>query len=108
MVPGVDFDFGGGRVLCVAPLLLGHLQQFQGKMAALSEGAAIAPENVTSMLEIAHASLSRNYPEITLADVGELVDLGNMGDLIVCIMDVGGVERKKRQAPLTTTAASQS
>jgi hypothetical protein len=94
MIPGIDFDFGGGRVYTIAPLTLGALEGLQKRFTALGQGAPTDPANVATVLDAAHAALKRNYPEITRDEVAELVDLGNMSDVLVAVLDVAGLHRK--------------
>ena len=93
-IPGIDFDFGGGRVLVLAPLTLGALERLQDGLQALATDSALAPASVKTIVSVAHASLARNYPTITRDDVMELVDVGNMVDVADAVMDVSGIRRK--------------
>lgn len=105
-VAGVEFDFGGGRVYTIPPLSLGGLQALQGQLGELYNTSALEPATGAIVVKATHTALRRNYPDITLEDVAELVDLGNMYDVISCVLDVAGlrrkteVEEKKQQAQL--------
>lgn len=94
LIPGIAFDFGGGRVYTVPPLSLGALQRLQGNLAKMQGDAALSPETVTTVLQAAHAALERNYPEITQGEVADLVDVANMQDVMACVLDVSGLKRK--------------
>ncbi|WP_394788770.1 hypothetical protein [Rhodoferax sp.] len=93
-LPGVDFDFGGGRVYTIPPLSIGALQLLQSKLADIESASVLEPRSVVTIVQAAHAALHRNYPDITVAEVGELVDLGNMYDVMECVLDVAGMRRK--------------
>lgn len=93
-IPGIDFDFGGGRVFALAPLTLGTLENMQAKLADLSVIDAMQPASIATIVDATHSSLQRNYPQITRAEVGELVDVGNMYEVIACVLDVAGLKRK--------------
>lgn len=96
---GIEYDFGGGVTLLVPPLSLGALETLQGGLAALKSAAsATDPAAVRTVVDAAHAALRRNYPDITREDVGELIDLSNMLDVIAMVMDVSGVRRKEVEA----------
>lgn len=97
-IPGIDFDFGGGRIYTVPPLALGDLQGLQGRLAALSGNDALDPASISAVLDATHAALVRNYPALSVAEVGQLVDVGNMFDVISCVMDVTGVKRKAAES----------
>lgn len=98
MIPGIEFDFGGGQKRIIPPLSLGALERLQGGLSALEASAAVSPEAIKTVMEAAHAGLKRNYPSITKEEVGELVDIGNMTEVISCLMDVSGIKRKQIEA----------
>jgi len=94
MIPGVRYDFGGGRVYLVPPLSLGALELLQADLAALATAPMTDPASVRTMIDATHMALRRNYPELTRPAVGELIDVGNIGDVYECLMDVAGVKRR--------------
>lgn len=94
LIPGIAFDFGGGRVYTVPPLSLASIQRLQDRLSDMQLGSILSPETITTVLQATHASLKRNYPNLTEADVGELVDVGNMQDVVACVLDVSGLKRK--------------
>jgi hypothetical protein len=98
MIPGVEYDFGGGRVYTIPPLSLGALQLMQDRLAALPTLNSIDPVAVRTMIESAYLALRRNYPDITTDEVAELVDLGNVGEVYECLLDAAGVKRKAQAA----------
>lgn len=98
LIPGVEFDFGAGRIYTVPPLSLGALQLLQDRLAALSTLSSMDPVAVATMIEAAHLALRRNYPAITVAQVAELVDVANIGDVYECILDAAGIKRKAQAA----------
>jgi len=97
MIPGVEFDFGGGRMYMLPPLSLGALQLLQAGLNALPTLSSTDPEAIKTMISATHLALARNYPEITPAEVGELVDVSNLGDVYECLMDVAGIKRRAQQ-----------
>lgn len=107
LVPGVDFDFGRGVTLCVPPLTIGHLMQYQKGIADLNTNAALDATSIQTMMNVSLASLKRNYPSITEEALGGIIDLGNIHELMVCVLDVGGVERKKQLALKTQARAAE-
>lgn len=94
MVPGIKFDFGGGKVYTVPPLALGDLRRLQKQIVALNANALDAA-TVDTVVDAVHSALKRNYTGITVEEVEGLVDLGNMFDALGCVMDAGGVKRKQ-------------
>lgn len=97
MIPGVEFDFGGGRVYLVPPLSLGALEVLQERVSEMVGLPATDPRAIKTTIEAAHLALKRNYPDITRDTVAELVDLGNMGDVFEALMDVSGVKRRAQE-----------
>lgn len=108
MIPGVEFDFGGGRVYLVPPLSLGALELLQDQLAALPTMAGTDPVAVRTITDVALLALRRNYPEITRQEVGELLDVGNMGEVYECVMDVTGIKRRAQQAEREGNAPAKS
>ena len=96
-IPGIAFDFGGGQVYIVPPLALGNLQMLQDKLTAMTGVEAMNPASIATVLDATHAALVRNYPDMTREKVGQLVDLGNMFEVIGCVMDVTGAKRKSSE-----------
>lgn len=80
----------------IPPLSLTSLEALQDRLASYTGGAD--KESIATVIDSLHAALKRNYPEITRADIGELVDLGNMQEIMECVMDVGGLLRKQAEA----------
>lgn len=53
-------------------------------------GMTLSDEQIDAFLAIIHASLSRNYPEKTIEDVADMIDLANVGRVVEAIMAVSG------------------
>jgi hypothetical protein len=94
LIPGVEFNFGGGRVYIIPPLSLGALQRLQDKLSSLNDRTALDPVAMGVVVEALHAALARNYPDMTSADVAELVDVSQIGDVMSAVLDVSGLQRK--------------
>ncbi len=94
LIPGVEFNFGGGRVYTIPPLSLGALQRLQNKLASFSERTALDPVSMGVVVEALHAALARNYPDLTEGEVSELVDVSQIGDVMAAVLDVSGLKRK--------------
>lgn len=97
MIPGIEFPFSATKKLIIPPMSLGALELMQDKLAIVPTLTATDPVAVKTMIDALHLALKRNYPEITRPEVAELIDVGNMGDIFECLMDVGGVKRKSQQ-----------
>lgn len=94
---GILFELGG-KTWVLPPITLGKLEQLQDRLGKLTKAGALGPESVKTMLDAVHASMQRNYPEITREEVGELVDVGCMQEVFEAVMDVSGLKRKQMEA----------
>lgn len=94
---GIEYDFGGGIKYVIPPITLGALQKMRRHLTVLqsiTEADALAGADVC--IEVAHVAMLRNYPTLTLEDVGNLIDLGNMHEIMSCVLDLDGSLRKAR------------
>lgn len=91
-IKGILFDFGG-ESLVIPPISLGALEQLQERIGSFT-GDVTDSQQVGTVIDAAHAALQRNYPEMTRAQVANLIDVANMGDVFTSLMDVSGMRRK--------------
>lgn len=95
-VPGIHITLAG-RDLVFAPLSLGSVQAFQNRLKDFA--GDVSPESIDLVLDAAQASLARNYHDaVTRAELADMLDLGNMLDVMQAVMDVSGLLRKKLEA----------
>lgn len=96
---GVQLTIGGEEFV-FAPLpvatLMTALPMLKEKEAATVSGDLVAFADYANVVtEMAFVSLRRNYPDITQERVaGELVDAGNLADVVTAMLDVSGAVRK--------------
>lgn len=77
-----------GQKLIFAPLPLGALEKYQDEL-----GSGNLP--FTSIVDLAHISLKRNYPEIQREYVAnELLDIANMNEVIELISKTSGLKHE--------------
>ena len=93
---GIALELGGDFYV-IPPLPLGALEQLQAAGGTV-QGDLSNPIWVTLMLDLIHTALRRNYPDMTRETVGDLIDLGNLGEVVEAVMDVSGVLRKQLEA----------
>ena len=88
-----------GTLYTVAALSLKQIKELGPHIKNLS-GMTGHPtdEQIDSVVSIVHASLSRNHAALTLEQVSDLVDLGNMAELINRVMGVSGVASASGEA----------
>lgn len=92
MLKGIPMTLGDGTEYTIPPLTLGALEDNQEAIANV--GQDLSPATVKVMIDIAHAALRRNYPDMTREVVRDLIDVENMGDVFLAVMDVSGLRRK--------------
>lgn len=110
-IPGVEIELAGEKRI-LAPLNAAAVKQYK---EALSNAMSGAIPDIELVAQLAHASLIRNYPELTLADVEQMVDMSNMVyvlDAVTCISGlvekVGNLVRRMQGAAQTPTTPSTS
>ena len=87
----------GGREFIVPPINLKRLKQLYPLIETLAqETDALKQMDGTS--QILHAALTRNYPEITLDEVEEMVDLGNFASVLKAVLGGSGFVPGELQA----------
>ncbi|WP_130472619.1 hypothetical protein [Candidatus Magnetaquicoccus inordinatus] len=88
---GVTVHFAGGDWV-VPALSLGQLKKLMPHFQNL-QGGQFSIEQIDSALQVIHAALSRNYPQLQLEDVEDLVDLATVPILMEAIMRASGLVR---------------
>lgn len=83
---GIEVEFSDGVTRVCPPLTLRTMQVLQERLAAYTGGTD--PRNVELVVDAAHASLVRNYPDIARDDVLDLIDIGNMARVMSAVMGV--------------------
>lgn len=95
-VGGIPLVMGDGNSYVIAPLTLGAIEDMQD--AINSVGGELSKEAVTAIIDVAHSSLKRNYPDMTRGEARELIDVANMMSVFEACMDVSGLKRKELEA----------
>lgn len=90
-IKGIEVEMGGAT-RTIPPLNLGALSTLQDRLAAFKGG--LDPESIQLVLDAAFLALKRNYPDITMEQVADEIDVGNMDEIFKAIMDVSGLRRK--------------
>lgn len=91
MIKGTEVELGG-EVMIVPPLNLSALELFQDRLSSYQGG--IDPESVKFVAEVAHAAIRRNYPDVTIEQLKDWIDLGNIGQVFNAVMNVSGLVRQ--------------
>ena len=94
----------GGQDWLIPPLTLGQLRRLMPKVRQLTEiGASMGEPQIGVLVEIVAAALQRNYPELTMDRVEDLLDLGNAGAVLNAVLTGSGL--KSRGQPLGEAVA---
>lgn len=95
-IKGVSVNLNGVEYI-IPPIALGALEQLQGRISQFN-GDAGDSQQVSTVIDCAHAALKRNYPEISREEVAEMIDIANMMEVFEAVMDVSGMKRKAQEA----------
>lgn len=86
----------GGEEYKIPPLNFRALRELQSRLAAIGSIQGIPTETqMMTVVEVVHAALKRNYPDITVELVEDLVDVGNMMTVFTAVLRVAGMERRE-------------
>ena len=55
-------------------------------------------EQLAIIVKLAHAALSRNYPELSFEEVEDRVDMGNFNDVLSAVISASGMRRRSAEA----------
>ncbi|MDB4882390.1 MAG: hypothetical protein JWL95_1156 [Gemmatimonadetes bacterium] len=83
--PGVSIELGG-RVFVVPPLSLASLRSLHEKLDGIVLDEIPDLSKTVDLLEVALAALQRNYPELTISELADLVDVSTFGPLMLAAM----------------------
>lgn len=98
MIDGKKIMLGGAEYT-IAPLTFRQLRALQPQLDKLgSLNAMPSQEQMDAVLDIAHAALSRNHPEVSREQAEDLVDLGNLSTVVQAVMGVSGLDKGEAQA----------
>ena len=95
---------GDGKEYVIAPLTLGALEDFNDQIQGIGEADTITAAR--TIVDVASASLQRNYPALTRDHVRHLIDLENMREVFESCMDASGAKRKALEASGEAKAVS--
>lgn len=104
MVPTVDkggvWVRMGDKSYKVAPLNFKTLREMAPLLTALKaakDGELPTAAQTDALCSIAHASIRRNYPAITLDEVAENLDFGNFLSVLNAVMGASGLLGRKEE-----------
>ncbi|MCU4314903.1 hypothetical protein KTH46_07685 [Acinetobacter bereziniae] len=80
-----------GQPFVFAPLSLGAVE----KLLPALQG--FKPNDVGTVIDVAHKSLKRNYPDITREDVADMLYMDQLEEVMAAVMSVSGLKNKEAQ-----------
>ncbi|MDF2418480.1 hypothetical protein GWP85_13345 [Acinetobacter beijerinckii] len=78
-----------GKPLMFAPLSLGAIEKLLPALQSFESS------NVGLVIDVAHKSLKRNYPDISRDDVADLIYMDQLEEVIGAVMSVSGLQNKE-------------
>ena len=95
MIPGVMVAMGGQQ-WTIPPLTLGQLRRLMPKVQQLAEiGSQMGDTQIGVLVEIVAAALQRNYPDMSVETVENLLDLGNAGAVLNAVLTGSGLRSRR-------------
>lgn len=78
-----------GKPLMFAPLSLGAIEKLLPALQSFESS------NVGLVIDVAHKSLKRNYPDISRDDVADFIYMDQLEEVIGAVMSVSGLQNKE-------------
>ncbi|NTV01934.1 MAG: hypothetical protein HGB04_04000 [Chlorobiaceae bacterium] len=91
MIAGVKHTFPGGRILILPPLSIAALKLHKDDIKAMREDIGNI-DNFEKAVTIITASAKRNYPDITEAEIEDLLDVKSVWAVFRIVMGSSGLE----------------
>jgi hypothetical protein len=94
---GVRITLGSDQYV-VPPLTLKQLRELGSEITSISELAAstsLTQERMQPVMRVCLAALNRNYPELTMEALEELVDMRTVTKLVRSVLGVSGLEESE-------------
>lgn len=83
-----------GKEYVFPGLSLGQIERFADDIEEVSKNdGTFDKKMIGTCVQIIHAALSRNYPEITVEEVKDMLDLRNMKTVFYAVMGTSGFEK---------------
>lgn len=100
MIEGIVVKMSGVDYT-VPPLNLKALKRLQPKLANLiipTANSMPSTDQMDVMVEVIHAALVRNYPDVTIERLEEMVDMSNLGALFEAVLNTTGLVKRAGEA----------
>lgn len=90
----------GEREFVVPSLSVNQARTLWPEILDLNQGLTVQqfPAKLEQVLRIIHAAVSRNYPDLTLEMLGDMVSSNNTGDILMAVAQASGFTTSTRRA----------
>ena len=86
----------GGKSYLIPPLNFKGIKAIQDDLSSISKIEGMpTDEQLSAMMNVVHRAAVRNYPGMTLAELEELVDMGNMVPVLNAVTKASGLASRK-------------
>jgi len=93
LIDGFSLQVGGQEYI-IPPLNFSAIKRFQKNGTfEIANGASgsLDAEKTDAMIDLIHAAMTRNYPDMTREEVEDVLDMGNMATIINAVMGRSGM-----------------
>ncbi len=109
MAKGIYLELADGKEYLFRPLTLGDLEDLRESLRRFeSPDNPIDAEAMEVIADLAHRSLRRSYPGMSLADAKDLLGIDMIFDVFEAVMDVAGLKRKQIEEGKRLALANQA
>lgn len=93
-IPGKAISLSGEEYV-VPPLSLASMETNGDRIGQFRGG--VDAQSASIVIDVVHAALLRNYPELTREEVANGLDLGNMNDAFEAVLNLSGYQAKAEE-----------
>lgn len=99
MVSGIEVELGGVKYV-MAPLTLRSIRDLSPELNKVTSSmvATDPSDKIDAVVAVVHASISRNYPDVTKDSLYDTLDIINIPIVISAVMGISGMVQKDGQA----------
>jgi len=92
----------------VPPLNLKAMRRLLPAISKLRTVGLPTDEDLSTIVDVVHSALLRNYPELTKDQVEEGIDMGNMKDALSVVLGQSGLASGNAAAAMTNLSTGES
>ncbi len=93
-IEGMTIKLGGDDYI-VPALTIGQVKRLRNDIQNINiaEDGQITEGMISAAAKVVHAALSRNYPDVTIEQVEDMIDLRNIRPIIDAVMGISGFKQ---------------